>query len=149
MLMYTCIYNVFRSLEHSTILYESDELAPLLRLSCNQQDPNYIAVIQTSSPKATIIDIRLPSIPVTELCGHQASINAIAWAPQSPNHIATCADDRQTYIWDITFSSGSSSATPISSIGGGAGSGGGSKGRVIEEPILAYAAEGEVSASSR
>eukprot|EP00599_Poterioochromonas_sp_BG-1_P013980 CAMPEP_0173164130 /NCGR_PEP_ID=MMETSP1105-20130129/20356_1 /TAXON_ID=2985 /ORGANISM="Ochromonas sp., Strain BG-1" /LENGTH=217 /DNA_ID=CAMNT_0014084365 /DNA_START=30 /DNA_END=680 /DNA_ORIENTATION=+ len=35
-----------RSLEHSTILYETPDLSPLLRLAWNKQDPNYIAVIQ-------------------------------------------------------------------------------------------------------
>jgi WD repeat-containing protein 68 len=47
-----------RSLEHSTILYESRDLAPLLRLSWNKQDPNYLATIHTDSHKAIIIDIR-------------------------------------------------------------------------------------------
>lgn len=47
-----------RSLEHSTILYESRDLAPLLRLSWNKQDPNYLATIHTDAHKAIIIDIR-------------------------------------------------------------------------------------------
>ena len=47
-----------RSLEHSTILYESKDLTPLLRLSWNKQDPNYLATIHTDSNKAIILDIR-------------------------------------------------------------------------------------------
>jgi WD repeat-containing protein 68 len=31
-----------RSLEHSTIIYESPNLDPLLRLEWNKQDPNYL-----------------------------------------------------------------------------------------------------------
>ena len=33
----------FRNLEHSTILYEDPKQLPLLRLSWNKQDPNYLA----------------------------------------------------------------------------------------------------------
>ena len=51
--------------------------------------PNYLATILTDSPKAIILDIRVPSLPVAELVGHQASVNGIAWAPHSPCHICT------------------------------------------------------------
>lgn len=111
-----------RSLEHSTILYESPDLSPLLRIAWNKQDPNYVATILTDSPKAVIIDIRVPSIPTTELLGHQASLNAISWAPHSPYHICTVGDDNQALIWDIT-----------------------SKVQPIEDPILAYSAAAEIN----
>lgn len=110
-----------RSLEHSTIMYESDDLTPLLRLSWNRQDPNYIATILTASSKAVILDIRSPSVPVTELSGHQACLNSVCWAPHSSRHIATGSDDKQAFIWDTT-----------------------PRPRVVEEPILAYMAESEV-----
>jgi WD repeat-containing protein 68 len=111
-----------RSLEHSTILYESPDLTPLLRIAWNKQDPNYLATILTDSPKAIILDIRVPSLPVAELVGHQAAVNGIAWAPHSPCHICTISDDRQALIWDITV-----------------------KPKPIEDPILAFAAGGEVN----
>lgn len=111
-----------RSLEHSTILYESDDLTPLLRLSWNRQDPNYVATILTASSKAIILDIRSPSVPVTELTGHAACLNGVSWAPHSSRHISTCSDDRQAFIWDTV-----------------------PRPRVVEEPILAYMAEGEVN----
>ena len=111
-----------RSLEHSTILYETPDLSPLLRLAWNKKDPNYLATILADSPKAIISDIRVPSVPVAELIGHQAAINGIDWAPHSPYHICTCSDDRNSLIWDMT-------KTP----------------KIIEEPILAYAAGGEIN----
>ena len=52
------MYFPTRSLEHSTILYESPDLTPLLRIAWNKQDPNYLATILTDSPKAVILDIR-------------------------------------------------------------------------------------------
>ena len=47
-----------RSLEHSTILYESKALSPLLRVAWNKQDPNYLACLSTDSNKIVVLDIR-------------------------------------------------------------------------------------------
>eukprot|EP00741_Cyanophora_paradoxa_P018378 tig00000204_g17745.t1 len=111
-----------RSLEHSTIIYESDEMMPLLRLAWNKQDPNYLATIIMDQGKVIILDIRAPSHPVAELYGHLACVNAIAWAPHSSCHVCTAADDSQALIWDL-------SQMP----------------KPIEDPILAYKAEAEIN----
>jgi WD repeat-containing protein 68 len=68
---------------------------------------------------------RMPTYPATELLGHVSPINSIGWAPHSSNHICTCGDDRQALIWDITADKG--------------------RARVIEDPILAFNAEGEIN----
>lgn len=68
-----------RSLEHSTILYESPNFIPLLRLEWNKQDPNYLATFMVDSQKTIILDIRLPSIPIAELGGHSGYVNSVAW----------------------------------------------------------------------
>jgi len=111
-----------RSLEHSTIIYETPDLTPLLRLVWNKTDPNYLATIMTDSSKAVILDIRVPSIPAAELSGHTACLNALAWAPHSSSHICTAADDRQALIWDL-------SNIP----------------KPIHDPILAYNAEAAIN----
>lgn len=111
-----------RSLEHSTIIYETSDLTPLLRLAWNKQDTNYLATMMQDSNKAIIIDVRMPSMPAAELQGHNACLNAIAWAPHSSCHICTAGDDSQALIWDL-----SSMPKPIT------------------EPILAYTAEAEVN----
>ena len=49
-------------MEHSTIIYESTELTPLLRLTWNKQDPNYLATILLDSQKTVILDIRVSSV---------------------------------------------------------------------------------------
>lgn len=112
-----------RSLEHSTIIYESPNLDPLLRLEWNKQDPNYLATFMVDSRRTIILDIRVPSIPVAELGGHLGCVNATAWAPHSSCHICTAGDDSQALIWDL-------SAMPK---------------RPVEEPILAYNAESEIN----
>jgi WD repeat-containing protein 68 len=88
-----------RTLEHSTIVYESPGLSPLLKIVWNKQDPNYVACLFSEAPKAVILDIRMPSLPAAELCGHQAALNGIAWAPHSPFHICTVGDDRQVEFY--------------------------------------------------
>ncbi|KAG5191615.1 WD40-repeat-containing domain protein [Tribonema minus] len=112
-----------RSLEHSTIIYETPDLTPLLRLAWNKQDPNYVATIMVDSSKGVVLDIRVPSVPVAELESHMACVNAVAWAPHSSCHICTVGDDAQALIWDT------SSAIA----------------KRVQEPILAYNAEAEVN----
>jgi WD repeat-containing protein 68 len=95
-----------RSLEHSTIVYESPEtspgtIAPLIRLAWNKQDPNYLATVTMDSSKVIILDIRVPSMPAAVLEGHTHCVNALSWAPHSSCHICTAADDSQALIWDL------------------------------------------------
>eukprot|EP00823_Brevimastigomonas_motovehiculus_P004066 TRINITY_DN2605_c0_g1_i1.p1 TRINITY_DN2605_c0_g1~~TRINITY_DN2605_c0_g1_i1.p1 ORF type:complete len:368 (-),score=101.76 TRINITY_DN2605_c0_g1_i1:20-1123(-) len=111
-----------RSLEHSTIIYESNELVPLLRLCWNKQDHNYLATFLMEQNQVVILDIRAPSVPVAELQGHTQCVNAVSWAPHSSCHICTAGDDGQALIWDLA---------PIP--------------KPITEPILAYNAEAEIN----
>jgi WD repeat-containing protein 68 len=112
-----------RRLEHSTIIYETPNLEPLLRLEWNRQDPNYLATFMVDSQYTIILDIRQPCRPVAMLGGHAGCVNAVAWAPHSSCHVCTAGDDSQALIWDIS----------------GMGK------RPVEDPILAYNAEGEVN----
>mmetsp|Transcript_9297 Transcript_9297/g.23111 ORF Transcript_9297/g.23111 Transcript_9297/m.23111 type:complete len:353 (-) Transcript_9297:535-1593(-) len=112
-----------RSLVNSTIIYESPELEPLLRLEWNKQDPNYMATFMVDSRRTIILDVRVPSLPVAELGGHLGCVNATAWAPHSSCHICTAGDDSQALIWDL-------SAMPN---------------RPVDDPILAYNADGEIN----
>ncbi len=88
-----------RDKEHSTIIYESPQPdTPLLRLGWNKQDPRYMATILMDASKVVVLDIRYPTLPVAELQRHQASVNAIAWAPHSSCHICTAGDDSQVNV---------------------------------------------------
>jgi WD repeat-containing protein 68 len=111
-----------RHLEHSTIIYEDPSHNPLLRLAWNKQDPNYLTTISMDSIEVIILDVRVPCAPVARLNNHRACVNGVAWAPHSSCHICTSGDDRQALIWDIQ-------QIP----------------RAIEDPILAYTAEGEIN----
>ena len=54
--------------------------------------------------------------------GHTAAVNGVVWAPHSACHICTVGDDYQALIWDL-------SSLP----------------KAVEDPILAYTAEAEIS----
>ncbi|KAH7683401.1 WD repeat-containing protein 68 [Dioscorea alata] len=126
-----------RDKEHSTIIYEASDSVdtPLVRLGWNKQDPRYMATIIMDSAKVVVLDIRFPTLPVVELQRHQASVNAIAWAPHSSCHICTAGDDSQALIWDL------------SSVGNGGGGSGQQATASAEgglDPILAYTAGAEI-----
>lgn len=72
-----------------------------------------------------MIYCRVPSVPVAELVSHSASLNSVCWAPQSSAHIATCADDKQALIWDVTQTAANK--------------------YTVEDPILAYTAAAEIN----
>jgi WD repeat-containing protein 68 len=104
-----------RDKEHSTIIYESPRPdTPLLRLAWNKQDLRYMATILMDSNKVVILDIRSPTIPVAELERHMASVNAIAWAPQSCRHICSAGDDSQALIWELPTVAGPNGIDPMS-----------------------------------
>lgn len=66
-----------RDLEHSTIIFESEDQSPLLRVAWNKQDPNYLATIMMDRREVIILDIRVPMLPVATLAGHKNSVNSI------------------------------------------------------------------------
>lgn len=100
-----------RSLDHSTILFESQPpvaaassssrrngtssasppapVGPLLRLKFNSADPNYIAVSSASGIDVNVLDVRVPGVPVVELRAHQANVNGLAWSGEGMI-LATC-----------------------------------------------------------
>jgi len=91
-----------RSLDTSTILYETSDRSALVRLDWNYLDTNLIAIFQQDSMTCQIIDIRNPSVGLISLSGHTGCLNGISWTPLSPHHICSVADDHLAFIWDIS-----------------------------------------------
>jgi DDB1- and CUL4-associated factor 7 len=96
-----------RSLEHSTILYETPApknvappsaspapsarppTSPLLQIAFNPADSNYMSTFHMDGSDVQILDMRSPGQPVLELKGHRAQINALAWGPVDNPLLAT------------------------------------------------------------
>ncbi|KAJ1817079.1 hypothetical protein LPJ60_005024 [Coemansia sp. RSA 2675] len=79
----------------------SSLVSPLLRLSCNAIDPNYIATFALDSHIVSVIDIRNPGTAVVQLVGHQAPIHAISWSPTSSSQLCSAGADSRVLVWDI------------------------------------------------
>lgn len=85
-----------RSLEHSTILYEtpvakagSKATSPLLRICFHPTDSNYMATFHMEGTDVQILDMRSPGQPVLELRAHRAQVNAAAFSTGEQPLLAT------------------------------------------------------------
>ena len=107
-----------RNLDHSTILYESRDASPLVRVGMNRHDSNFVFCFGLDATQVPIIDVRSPAVPVLTLDGH-VSVNAAQWAPHSAAHLMI-ADQSGLLIWDLKENSGSGS-TPQWTLGMEAG----------------------------
>ncbi|KAI4300512.1 hypothetical protein L6164_033882 [Bauhinia variegata] len=91
-----------RDKEKSTIIYENPvQNCPLLRLEWNKADPRFMAIVGMDSNKVVIMDIRLPTTPLTELNKHKRSVNAVSWSPQIGRQLCSVGDDSMAMIWEV------------------------------------------------
>ena len=93
-----------RSLESSTIVYESQGLQPLLKVGWNKQDSRYLATIIAGSATLVILDLRNAARPVFELNAHVGNINSLSWSEHSRHHICSAAEDGRAIIYDVSSS---------------------------------------------
>ncbi|CAD8158593.1 unnamed protein product [Paramecium octaurelia] len=91
-----------RALDHSTVLFETENNNPIVRLAWNKMDTNYLAIIEMDVNYVTLLDTRQPLLPLAKLKNHKDYVNAIAWAPESTTHLCSVADDQSALIWDFT-----------------------------------------------
>ncbi|XP_031496098.1 WD repeat-containing protein LWD2-like [Nymphaea colorata] len=125
-----------RDKEHSTIIYESPfPDTPLLRLAWNKRDPRYIATVLMDCSRVVVLDIRMPAVPVVELDRHQASVNAVSWAPHTSRHLCSVGDDGQALIWEMP-----TVMSPTGTVDFGCG-----EDAAGIDPILAYSACSEIN----
>ncbi|XP_063931640.1 uncharacterized protein LOC135143662 isoform X1 [Zophobas morio] len=100
-----------RCLEHSSIIYESE--TPLLRLSWNNSNSNYIATFGLDDLSVTVVDLRVPAIPVYKLAGHFLQVSAIEWSPGRANHLWSTGYDKQSLLWNLNENSAGANQAPI------------------------------------
>jgi len=111
-----------RSLDHSTIIYETPDARALLKVCWNPNDPNYLATFSANSESLVVMDIRMPSIPAAELQDHEAPLLTCKWAPNSSSHLMT-GDGERLRLWNLqSTTSGAIWELPVEQITGVAGS---------------------------
>ncbi|TFK44549.1 WD40 repeat-like protein [Crucibulum laeve] len=151
-----------RSLEHSTILYETPApknvpppsaspsasarppTSPLLRIAFNPSDSNYMSTFHMDGSDVQILDMRSPGQPVMELRGHHAPINALGWGSAEHPLLATAGDDCQVLLWDLA------SYTPGAASPRSAGSRLNSprpdaKKKIVTDPVMAYTSSSQIT----
>lgn len=90
-----------RDFRKSTIMYESKNSNPILRVNWNKINSNIVGCVEMNSNKFVLIDFRVPNTPLCELEGHGKYVNNIDFAPHSSTHLCSVGDDHQALIWDI------------------------------------------------
>lgn len=92
-----------RSLDHSTIIYEQKNAAPITKIAWNTKNNSYISAIGYDSDTTFIIDTRIAMSSFLELRSHSGAVTSMAWAPQSLQHICTVGNDGYALIWNINL----------------------------------------------
>lgn len=91
-----------REMEHCTVLYDTPNQSPLLRVAWNKLEQTYLATFASDGTEVVVLDIRFPSVPVGVLKdAHTQPINSINWAPHSSTHLASAGEDCTANIWDL------------------------------------------------
>ncbi|KAG6813696.1 hypothetical protein H0H92_008544 [Tricholoma furcatifolium] len=153
-----------RSLEHSTILYETPApkhlpppatspstsarppTSPLLRIAFNPSDSNYMSTFHMDGNDIQILDMRSPGQPVMELRAHHGPINAFAWGSAEQPLLATAGDDCQVLLWDLaSFSNTTQGASPRSASSRLNSPRPDAKKKIITDPFMAYTASSQIT----
>ncbi|OBZ66987.1 DDB1- and CUL4-associated factor 7 [Grifola frondosa] len=152
-----------RSLEHSTILYETPApknipppsaspsssarppTSPLLRIAFNPVDSNYMSTFHMDGSDTQILDMRSPGQPVMELKGHRAPVNALGWSSTDTPLLATAGDDCQLLLWDLSPYTQLPTASPRTASSGLSSPRPDVKKRVITDPVMAYTGPSEIT----
>ncbi|KAH9940402.1 WD40 repeat-like protein [Epithele typhae] len=152
-----------RSLEHSTILYETPApknmpaptaspsssarppTSPLLRIAFNPADSNYMSTFHMDGSDIQILDMRSPGQPVMELRSHKAQVNALAWSSSDSQLLGTVGDDCQLLLWDLAPHTAASAASPRPTGTGLSSPRPDAKKRVVQDPVMAYTGASEIA----
>ncbi|KAL7281062.1 WD40 repeat-like protein [Trametes coccinea BRFM310] len=152
-----------RSLEHSTILYETPApknvpppraspsstarppTSPLLRIAFNPADSNYMSTFHMDGTDVQILDMRSPGQPVMELKAHRAQVNALGWSSTDSQLLATAGDDCQLLLWDLAPHTQAAAASPRTASTGLSSPRPDVKKRVLTDPVMAYTGAAEIA----
>lgn len=147
-----------RSLEHSTILYETpppkgtsatasprSASSPLIRIAFNPSDSNYMATFHMDGTDTQILDMRSPGQPVMELRAHRGQVNTLGWGSTETPMLATAGDDCQLLLWDLAayMQPATSPRTNTSSRLNSPRPD--TKKRMVSDPVMAYTAPSEIT----
>jgi WD repeat-containing protein 68 len=91
-----------RSLNHSTIIYETKGSTPINKLAWNLQTSNLIAALSLDKNVIYIFDSRANSnVSMDELNLHKDPVTGIVWAPDNPTQLCSVSEDCSVIISNV------------------------------------------------
>jgi WD repeat-containing protein 68 len=88
-----------RSLNHSTIIYETKGSSPINKLALNLRTSNLIAALSLDTNIIYIFDSRANSnVCLDELKLHKDPVTGIVWAPDNPTQLCSVSEDNTVII---------------------------------------------------
>jgi WD40 repeat protein len=86
----------------STVLYETKNQIPLIRIGWNPQYPSLVALLGLDLKKVILVDNRYPCGSWLELQAHSGVINGFAWSPYHASQLITVGEDAYVFLWDVS-----------------------------------------------
>ena len=91
-----------RSLNHSTIIYETKDNTPINKLAWNLQTSNLIAALSLDKSVIYIFDSRAnANVSMDELNLHKEPVTGIVWAPDNPAQLCSVSEDSSVIISNV------------------------------------------------
>ena len=91
-----------RSLNHSTIIYETKDSTPINKLAWNLQTSNLIAALSLDKSVIYIFDSRAnANVSMDELNLHKEPVTGIVWAPDNPTQLCSVSEDNSVIISNV------------------------------------------------
>lgn len=90
-----------RSPDSSSIIFETKDEAPMIRLKWNLINPNFLLTVIIDKNEVCVVDQRNLSTPYAILKVHTNVVNNAIWAPGSNTNLISVSDDKSALLWDI------------------------------------------------
>ena len=90
-----------RTANSSSIIFETRDESPMIRLKWNSVNPNFILTVIVDKNEIYILDQRKLNAPYGILKVHTNVVNNAIWAPQSNSNLISVSDDKSALLWDI------------------------------------------------
>ena len=88
-----------RTKDRIAVYFCHPDQRPYARLRWNVRTPHFVALLAPDQAELHVVDMRNPIVPAYVLKGHQASMSAVAWTPQSSSHLLSGDRSGRVHIW--------------------------------------------------
>ena len=87
-----------RTLDHSTIIYETQDRSPITKIAMNTLNNHLIAALSWEKSVIYIFDSRNSSVSLVELKLHKSPVTGMVWSPNVETQICSVSEDSNVII---------------------------------------------------